>query len=313
MEIPVTPSPRAVDHARLAGPGRRGAKSARREPPWRQPRPDRLATASSSSRTRSPRCSPTSTRGCATCGSTRRTGAGSVARPNRSAAGTRARSWARPPGRRSSITWRGRWPARRSPTRRGSTSAPATRATSGWPTSPIATPSGRVRGFVSLVTDISEVQSAERALRESERMLAESQAAAHVGSWEAILNDDGSPRSLRWSDETYRIFGHEPGARRGRPGLFISSVHPDDRALLLRTAERRDRGAATASRRSSASSAPTGPCARSTRGPPSSGTPPVGRRACAAPARTSPSASAPRRRCDGRASTSRSSSTRRPP
>ena len=71
--------------------------------------------------------------------------------------------------------------------------------------------SGRVRGFVSRVTDISDVQSAERALRESERMLAESQIAAHVGSWEAILNDDGSPRSLRWSDETYRIFGHEPG------------------------------------------------------------------------------------------------------
>ena len=47
--------------------------------------------------------------------------------------------------------------------------------------------SGRVRGFVSLVTDVSDMQNAERALRESERMLAESQAAAHVGSWEAIL------------------------------------------------------------------------------------------------------------------------------
>ena len=52
-------------------------------------------------------------------------------------------------------------------------------------------PGGRVRGFVSRVTDISEMQSAERALRDSERMLAESQVAAHVGSWEAILDDDG--------------------------------------------------------------------------------------------------------------------------
>ena len=80
------------------------------------------------------------------------------------------------------------------------------------------------------------MQSAERALRESERMLAESQTAAHVGSWEAILNDDGSPRALRWSDETYRIFGYEPGAVAIDYGLFISLVHPDDRALLRRAA-----------------------------------------------------------------------------
>ena len=97
-------------------------------------------------------------------------------------------------------------------------------------------PGGRVRGFVSRVIDISDVQSAERALRESARMLAESQAAAHVGSWEAILNDDGSPRSVRWSDETYRIFGYEPGGVAVDRGLFVSLVHPDDRALLLRTA-----------------------------------------------------------------------------
>ena len=94
---------------------------------------------------------------------------------------------------------------------------------------------GRVRGFVSLVTDVSDRQEAERALRESERMLAESQAAAHVGSWEAILDDDdGPPRSLRWSDEAYRIFGHEPGRVAVDFGLFISSVHPDDRALIPR-------------------------------------------------------------------------------
>ena len=72
--------------------------------------------------------------------------------------------------------------------------------------------SGRVRGFVSLVTDVSEMQNAERALRESERMLAESQAAAHVGSWEATRRRGRLRRSsCVWSDETYRIFGYEPG------------------------------------------------------------------------------------------------------
>ena len=97
-------------------------------------------------------------------------------------------------------------------------------------------PSGRVRGFVSRVTDISDVQSVERALRASERVLAESQTAAQVGSWEAILNDDRSPRSLRWSDETYRIFGHEPGRIAVDDDLFVSLVHPDDGARLLRGA-----------------------------------------------------------------------------
>jgi CheY-like chemotaxis protein len=50
-------------------------------------------------------------------------------------------------------------------------------------------------------------------------MLADSQMAAHVGSWDAILNDDGSQRSLRWSDETYRIFGHAPGVVAIDPGM----------------------------------------------------------------------------------------------
>jgi len=91
---------------------------------------------------------------------------------------------------------------------------------------------GRVRGFVSLVTDVSRMQSAERALRESEHMLAESQTAAHVGSWEARLNADGPPDALRWSDEIYRIFGLRPGSTIDY-GTFMSAVHPDDRGLIL--------------------------------------------------------------------------------
>jgi PAS domain S-box-containing protein len=95
--------------------------------------------------------------------------------------------------------------------------------------------SGRVRGFVSLVTDVSEMRSAERALRHSERMLADSQTAAHVGSWEATLSDGAEPPTLRWSDETYRIFGYEPRRVEVDYGLFVSSVHLDDRALVQNT------------------------------------------------------------------------------
>jgi PAS domain S-box-containing protein len=94
--------------------------------------------------------------------------------------------------------------------------------------------SGRVRGLVSLVTDISDRQNAERALRESERMLAESQRAAYMGSWEACLHEEGPPDALRWSDGMYRIFGHPPGGAIDY-GTFVSSVHPDDRVLIRNT------------------------------------------------------------------------------
>ncbi len=94
--------------------------------------------------------------------------------------------------------------------------------------------SGRVRGFISLVTDVTEMQDAERALRESEHWLAESQTAAQVGSWQASLNDQGPPTGLRWSNGMYQIFGLVPGSAIDY-GSFTSMVHPDDRALIRNT------------------------------------------------------------------------------
>jgi PAS domain S-box-containing protein len=87
---------------------------------------------------------------------------------------------------------------------------------------------GRVHGFVVLVTDVGEIKSAEQALRRSENMLAESQVAAHVGSWEAVLDSEQNRTSLRWSDETYRIFGLVPGIEIVHQH-FRDAIHPDDR------------------------------------------------------------------------------------
>ena len=88
---------------------------------------------------------------------------------------------------------------------------------------------GRVRGFVGLINDITEIRAAERALRRSEHMLEHSQSTAHVGSWEVIAGSGPTePGSLRWSDETYRIFGHEPRAFEVTLPFFFESVHPAD-------------------------------------------------------------------------------------
>ena len=90
---------------------------------------------------------------------------------------------------------------------------------------------GRVRGFVVMVNDVSAMRDAEAALRHSERMLAESQAAAHVGSWEAIPEEgpSGGSMQLRWSDEMYRMFGWDPARADVTFARFVEAIHPDDR------------------------------------------------------------------------------------
>ena len=71
-------------------------------------------------------------------------------------------------------------------------------------------------------------------LGDRDRMLAQSQRMAHVGSWELDLDDlaDVNSNRLRWSDECYRIFGYEPGTVAVTNELFFQAVHPDDRAAI---------------------------------------------------------------------------------
>jgi PAS domain S-box-containing protein len=92
---------------------------------------------------------------------------------------------------------------------------------------------GQVRGFVVLVSDITEMKAVETALRRSERMLEQSQAAAQVGSWEVTF-DEGLrevPGSSLWSSETYRILGY-PTSSPASLARFYEGVHPADRDAL---------------------------------------------------------------------------------
>jgi PAS domain S-box-containing protein len=91
----------------------------------------------------------------------------------------------------------------------------------------------RVRGFVVLVSDVSEMKAAETALRRSERMLEQSQAAAQVGSWELAVDEHLTevPGSSLWSAETYRILGY-PSDTVASVSRFYERVHPADRDAL---------------------------------------------------------------------------------
>ena len=88
---------------------------------------------------------------------------------------------------------------------------------------------GRVIGFAVMVNDITEIRATEAALRHSEDMLEQSQSSAHVGSWEAELGDDGHVGGIRWSDETYRLLGFEPGVLGVAEAGFLAYIHPDDK------------------------------------------------------------------------------------
>jgi PAS domain S-box-containing protein len=94
--------------------------------------------------------------------------------------------------------------------------------------------SGRVCGFVALVTDITETKTVEIALLRSERLLKQSQAAAQVGSWEVTFDERFTevPGSYFWSSETYRIFGVEPSTPASL-SLFYACVHPDELPAML--------------------------------------------------------------------------------
>lgn len=72
------------------------------------------------------------------------------------------------------------------------------------------------------------------ALRRSEQHLAAAQRITHCGSWELELCDladlDGNP--LAWTDELFRILGHEPGAIEVTNESFFRAIHPDDRERI---------------------------------------------------------------------------------
>jgi len=87
-----------------------------------------------------------------------------------------------------------------------------------------------VGAIVNNYRDWTERTDAEHALRRSEAHLARAQHIAHLGSWELNLTnlDNVDQNPLWWSDEVYRIFGHEPGAFPASNEAFFRAVHPDD-------------------------------------------------------------------------------------
>jgi PAS domain S-box-containing protein len=94
--------------------------------------------------------------------------------------------------------------------------------------SPLKGPDGELEGFMAIESDVTREKLDSERIRESEHHLREAQALANVGSWQADLRSG----KLCWSDEVFRIFGHEPGSFTPNVQAFHDAVHPDDLARV---------------------------------------------------------------------------------
>ena len=77
-------------------------------------------------------------------------------------------------------------------------------------------------------TAAQQARAYQEELEARERLLAESQRMARIGSWELDLTS----HRLHWSDETYRIVGVSPEDFDHKPDSFYARVHPNDLPAL---------------------------------------------------------------------------------
>ena len=100
--------------------------------------------------------------------------------------------------------------------------------------SPLNDDAGDLQGFAGAIRDVTEQKKAEDELRLSEAYLAEAEKLSHTGSWGWNVGSG----EVYWSQETFRIFGVNPGDVKPSYQLFLQFVHPEDRVLVEQTLEK---------------------------------------------------------------------------
>lgn len=83
-------------------------------------------------------------------------------------------------------------------------------------------------GFIALMVNVSEYNKANELLESERFRLAQAQRVAKIGSWETEI----ASMSVKWSEETYRIFETNPSNFTPTHDTFLNLVHPDDRATV---------------------------------------------------------------------------------
>ena len=87
--------------------------------------------------------------------------------------------------------------------------------------------------FVGAVTDITRPKRVEEALRRSEGYLAQGQSLTQSGSWAWNVHTG----ARFWSQETFRIFGYDPGKMKPTWPHILERTHPEDRGAIEQQAK----------------------------------------------------------------------------
>ena len=75
---------------------------------------------------------------------------------------------------------------------------------------------------------LRDEEAAEDALRDLQARVDNAQQLAHMGDYDWEIATDTNT----WSDQLFRIYGHEPGAFSPTYQQFLSMVHPDDQERI---------------------------------------------------------------------------------
>ena len=85
---------------------------------------------------------------------------------------------------------------------------------------------------IGAVMDVTERKVTKEAVRRSEAYLVEAQKLSHTGSFGC----KASSGEMFWSEETFRIFGYDRGAKPAVEAI-LKRVHPDDKVMVQRQIE----------------------------------------------------------------------------